>query len=196
MAKKQTEKTTLTVVKDDKEEVKTVNKPSDEETLQFKEEFEKSAEAFKEKKWEISEKGSFAANDVALFIIDYMKRFAFWTKTGWMGMIKMDEELRKAMALVTDDTPLQLDYQALEFCAYMLSNPGSVGLDAALEFEKIADKYSKIGIAIGEKVEEARAELKNLQYLQEKWAAAEQGFYLADLEPKEETNSEESHTEE
>jgi hypothetical protein len=68
----------------------------------------------------------------------------------------------------------------------MLSNPASTGADSAFEFEKIADKYSKFGILIGQKVEEARTKLKEVQFLQEKWAAGEQGFYIADLEPKEE----------
>jgi hypothetical protein len=185
MEEQEREKTILTVVKDGEETKKEINKPTDEEKAQFKDDFEKAMEDFKNTKWDISEKGAFGANDVAMFLYDFMKRFAFWTKTGWMGMIKMNEELRKAQALAAteENTALALDYQALEFCAYMLSNPGSVGIDAANDFEKIADKFSKIGIVVGQKVEEARARLKDIQYLQEKWAAAEQGFFLSDLEP-------------
>jgi hypothetical protein len=178
------EKTKLTVVKDGVEEVKEISKPTPEEVAQYKEDFDKAVKEFQENRWNISEKGKFNANDVGLFIQDFMRKFAFWTKTGWMGMIKMDEELKKAIELVNEETCLSLDYQALEFCAYMLANPGSIGLKEALEFEKIADKYSKIGIVVGKQIEEARAMLKNVQYLQEKWAAGEQGFYLADLEPK------------
>ena len=179
-------KTVITIVKDDVEEKKEVKKPTKEEKAQYKADFDKAMADFSEAKWEISEKGAFGSNDVGLFIQDFMKRFAFWTKTGWMGMIKMEEELRKAMALADDNTGLQLSFQALEFCAYMLANPGHVGLDSAKEFEKIADKFSRIGIVVGQKVEEARGQLKNIQYLQEKWASAEQGFYLSDLEPAKE----------
>ena len=103
-----------------------------------------------------------------------------------MGIIKMKEELDKFIKEVTNDKGLALDYQSLEFCAFMLYNTGGVGIDAAIEFEKIADKYSKLMIVVGQKVEEAREKLKAVQYLQEKWAAAAQGFYLADLEPKDE----------
>jgi len=174
----------LTIVKDGVEETKEIKKPTPEEIEQYKNEFETAVKAFQEKRWDLSEKGAFASNDVALFIQDFMKRFAFWTKNGWMGMIKMNEELQKAMKLVTDETCFSLDYQALEFCAYMLASPGSVGLDAAIEFEKIAEKYAKYGVVIGQRIEEARADLKNVQYLQEKYAASEQGFYIADLEPK------------
>jgi hypothetical protein len=74
----------------------------------------------------------------------------------------------------------------------MLYNPKGVGLDSAFEFEKIADKYSKLMITVGQKVEDARNKLKHVQYLQEKWAAGEQGFYLAELEPKEEKSEEKS----
>jgi hypothetical protein len=184
------EKTKLTIVKDDKEEVKEINKPTPEEVVQFKEEFDNAVKNFNEAKWEISEKGKFGANDVAIFLMDFMDRFAFWTKTGWMGLIKMDEEIKKELTLVDENNGLKFGYQALEFCAYMLSSPGGIGMKSAIEFEKIADKYSKIGVVIGQQVEDARAQLKNAQYLQEKWAAAEQGFYLADLEPKEELKEE------
>lgn len=183
MAKKETK---LTVVKDEqmpeKVSVENEKKPTPEETEQYKSEFQEALKVFTEERWAISDKGNFAANDVGLFIEDFMKRFAFWSKNGWMGMIKMAEVLRQAMLAANEETPLQLDYQALEFCAYMMSNPGGIGLDMAMEFEKIADKFSKIGIVIGEKLEDAREKLKHVQHLQEKWAAAEQGFYLADLE--------------
>ena len=184
MAKKETTK--LTVVKDEEKpddiSVENEKKPTPEEIEQYKSEFQEALKVFTEERWAISDKGNFAANDVGLFIEDFMKRFAFWSKNGWMGMIKMAEVLRQAMLAANEETPLQLDYQALEFCAYMMSNPGGIGLDMATEFEKIADKFSKVGVVIGEKLEDAREKLKNVQYLQEKWAAAEQGFYLADLE--------------
>lgn len=174
----------LTIVKDGVEEVKEIGKPTTEEVAKFKAEFETAVKEFQETKFEISDKGNYAANVVGMFLQDYMKRFGFWTKTGWMGMIKMAEEVKKAMAGANETTGFCLDYQALEFCAYMMSSPGCVGLEMALEFEKIADQYSKIGIVVGTKVEEARVKLKEVQYLQEKYAAAEQGFYLSDLEPK------------
>jgi len=176
--------TTVTVVKDGVEEKKQMPKPTPEEVAQFKLEFETAVKGFDDLKWEITEKGDFAANDVAIFLRDFMARFGFWTKTGWMGMIKMDEELKKAMLVVDDNTALQFNYQALEFLAYMLTNPGGIGVEIAYEFEKIADKYSKLALVVGTQVENARKELKRIQYLQEKWGAASQGFYLADLEPE------------
>ena len=191
-----TDKTTLTIVKDGKEEKTEINKPTPEQVVQIKQAFEDAADAFKDKTWPISEKGSFGANDVYLFLIDFMKRFGFWTKTGWMGMIKMNEELTKALALVNDDTALELNYQALEFCAYMMTNPGGIGLDSANKFEEIADKYAKIGLIIGTQLDDARNELKKIQYMQEEWAAAEQGFFLADLEPKVEEKLQEKPVEE
>jgi len=179
--KEKDDKTELTIVKDGKEEKKNMNKPSPEEVKQFKEEFDKAVEEFNNFKWKISENGQFAANDVGMFLQDFMQNWALWTKTGWMGMIKMDEEIKTALTKADENTGLELGYQALEFCAYMLSNPGKIGLESAYEFEKIADKYSKIGIVVGEKVEEARERLKKIDYMQQKWAAGEQGFYMEEL---------------
>lgn len=190
MKKEKTEKTKLTIVKDGEETQKEMNKPTPEEVEQFKNEFEAAVQAFTTKKWAISEIGSFGANDVGLFLLDFIDRFAFWTKQGWMGLIKMREETEKAMKLADENTALEFDWQAMEFSAYMLSNPGSIGINSALEFEKIAEKYSKILTVVGQKLEEVREERKNLEYLQERWAAGEQGFYLAELEPKEEETPE------
>lgn len=161
------------------------NKPTPEETQKFKEEFEAEMLTFSQRKYKISDVGQFAANDTAIFLIDYLKKYALWTKTGWMGVIKMHGVLNEELKKNNEETGLCLDYQALEFCGYMLVNSGAIGLEAAIEFEKIADKYSQIMIKVGEQVEIAREELRSIQYLQEKWAAAEQGFYLAELEPKE-----------
>ena len=178
------EKPTLTVVKD--EEEKKVNKPTPEEVAQFKIDYETAMKEFAETGWEISEPGNFSANDTGLFLLDYIKKYALWSKTQWMGVIKMVEELNKSMQTASETRGLALDYQALEFCGYLLTNPGGIGYETAVEFEKQADKYSKVMIAVGQKVEEARAKLKNAHYLQEKWASACQGFYLADLEPPKE----------
>jgi len=184
--KDQKEKTVLTVVKDGEETKKEVNKPTPEEVEQYKQDFQVALKDFDEKKWIISEPGKFGSNDVGLYLIDFMNKYAFWSKTEWMGILKMELELQKTMSLADENTALQLGYQALEFCAYMLANPGGTGLRLAKDFEAQADKYAKIGVVVGTKIEEARKQLKDLQYLQEKWAAACQGFYLAELEPKKE----------
>ena len=192
MSKKEKQTPKLTVVKDNEQKGNdnALNKPTPEEVAQFKLEFENAMKEFSERRFEISEPGQFNANDTAIFLLDYLKKYSLWSKTGWMGVIKMKEELDHAMKLDNEKTGLGLDYQALEFCGYMLANPGGVGYDAAIEFEKIADKYSLIMMAVGKRVEEARELLRNVQYLQERWAAGEQGFYLADLEPKDNTPEE------
>jgi len=191
---KEKKKTTakLTVVKNEEEvkEEKKLGKPTDEEVAQYKAEFDEAMKNFANTRWAVSDPGTFAANDVGLFLKDFLAKHSLWTKTGWMGLIKMNAELENAIKMDNEKTGLTLDYQALEFCGYMLMNPGGIGLSAAIEFEKIADKYSKIMVDVGKKVEEARETLKGIQYLQDKWSAGVQGFYLAELEPKETQPSE------
>jgi hypothetical protein len=193
MAKKEKEKSKLEVVKDNNEINNEEKKkgPSPEEVAKYKEEFETAMKNFTEMRWEISEPGDFSANKAGMFLLDFLEKYVLWTKTGWMGVIKMKEELDNALKDDNKDKGLSLDYQALEFCGYMLTNPGGVGLDVAIEFEKIADEYSLIMTTVGKKIEDARKTLKDVKYLQEKWAAGEQGFFLADLEPKDEPKDEE-----
>lgn len=175
----------LRVVKDEEVKEETpAGKPTPEEVAQYKTDFDAAMKDFAESRFAISDPGQFPSNDVAMFLLDYLKKYALWSKTGWMGIIKMNDELNKAMQMDNEKTGLTLDYQSLEFCGYMLMNPGNIGYDSALEFEKIADKYSQIMVKVGQKVEEARGKLRDVQYLQEKWAAGEQGFYLAELEEK------------
>ena len=174
----------LNVAKEENGKEPKLNKPTPEETLQYKEDFETAMKEFAEAKFQISESNQFSANDTAMFLLDFLNNYALWSKTGWMGVIKMHEVLQEEIKNDNEKTGLCLDYQALEFCGYMLANPGNIGYKSAIEFEKIADKYSNIMTSVGKKIEEAREQLKGVQYLQEKWAAGEQGFYLADLEPK------------
>ena len=178
--KKETEKVkpVIEVVKDEKKEL---GKPTPEQVAQYKLDFDNAIAEFTEARFPVSESGSFKANDQAMFLLDYLKKFAMWSKTGWMGVVKMEEELRKAQMLDNEKTGLTFDYQTLEFCGYMLMNPGSVGYESAVEFEKIADRYSQVMSTIGEQVEIARAQLQKVQFLQEKWAAGEQGFFIADV---------------
>jgi len=184
MSEKEPEKTKLTVVKDDVEETKEMRKPTPEEVEKYKNDFQESLKDFENRRWRISEPGEFGINDVGLYLVDFIHKYAHWSKTEWMGIIKMEDEIQKAMKMSDPSVGIALNYQALEFCAFMLANPGGTGLELAKEFEKQADKYAKLGMLIGAQVEEARKQLKELQFKQERYGAACQGFYLEDLLPK------------
>ena len=187
MAKKkeQEQEPELIITKGADKEPDALPKPTPEEIAQYKEDFEKSLEDFHATRWDLADaKGAFASQEVAMFLLDYMKRFAMWSKNGWMGMIKMDEEIKAAQKAITDEVPFSLDYQGIEFCAYMLLNPGGIGLQTALDFESIADKYAKVSMTVAKQQEDARKTLKEIAWKQERYAAAEQGFYLSELEPE------------
>jgi hypothetical protein len=200
MENEKTEKNSiLTIVKDEdiekelgtdvkKEEVP---KPTPEDVEKCKTDFSDALKDFENQRWQISEPGQFGINDVGLYLLDYMNKYAFWSKTEWMGMIKMEDEVRKAMAVSDPSVGIALNYQALEFCAYMLANPGGTGIKLAKEFEVQADKYAKIGMVVGAQIEEARKKLKELQTLQEKW-----GYYAQLLADEELVKSKEKEAEE
>ena len=158
------------------------NKPTEEETEAAMKAFEEASAAFASKSWDIGEGEDGQSN--LDYINHYMRNRLFWTKTGWMGVIKMNAELEDAQAFLTANpgSPLKLGYQAMEFLFYSLQNPGGVGLEAAQDFEQENEIYAKVFDALGPQISSARTELKDIQFLQEQYAAMQQGFYL-EVEP-------------
>jgi len=158
------------------------NKPTEEETAAAQKEFEDAGAAFSVKSWDIGTAEDGQAN------IDYLNHFVanriFWTKTGWMGVVKMQEELDDAATFIKTNpkSPLKLGYQALEFIFYSLQNAGGVGYQSAKDFEQENEIYAKVFDSVGANIVEARKELKEIQFLQDRYAAMAQGFYL-EVEP-------------
>jgi hypothetical protein len=153
-----------------------LNKPSEEETAAAIKEFEEAGKAFNEKRFEIGtpDEGLLIPH----FLLDFLDKYVFWTKSGWMGVLKLHEEITETQKNLKAGDYFTMGYQALEFTYFALSNPGGTGLESARNIEKIAENYANVLNLVGNKLEEARAELKNIQWLQDKAAAMQQGFYL------------------
>jgi len=153
-----------------------IGKPSDEEVKQFAEDFEQAKIDFEAKKFEIGE--AEMADKVYDFVIEFMEKHVYWTKNGWMGVIRMHEEVNEQRKNRKEDEPFAIGYQALEFLFFALSNPGGQGIETARAIESVADLYAQVIELAGKKVETAREELKDVQWLGDKALAAQQGFYL------------------
>lgn len=158
------------------------NKPTEEEIKAAAAEFEYASKVFPSKLWEIGEVEN--ARTFCDYLSHYVRNRLFWTKNGWMGVVKLNEELRAAENLLNGKEPLKLGYQALEFVYYSLMNPGGVGLQSAQDFEAEGENYLPLMEAVSVALEKARVQLKEIQFLQDKYAAMQQGFYL-ELEPTE-----------
>ena len=159
------------------------NKPSKEEVEEAKKEYEEAAKNFSVKTWVL---GVVEERDE---IYNYLKYFIenrlFWTKNGWMGVVKLTEELDAAYELANaSKDSIKLGYQAMEFLFYSLSNPGGIGLEAAKNFESDFDTFAKIFAYVEDEVKASRKLLEDIQFMQNKWAAMAQGFYL-EVEPVE-----------
>lgn len=154
-----------------------INKPSEEEILAAQEEFQSRAQKFQVKGWDIGD------SEIAETHIEYLNHFiehrAYWVKQGWMGLIKMKEEIdaTKATFSVEKGDKLRLTYQPLVFTYHMLSSPGGVGHASAVNFEEEAEQYGKLFADVEIAFKLSQEELKEIQFLQEKWAAYSQGFY-------------------
>ncbi len=174
----------LEVNKTNEEEIKklindpSINKPSEEEILQYEKEFKEASDEFNTRLYEVT------TFDKAVgyidFILNYIKSYGLWEKHAWMGMIKLEEELLLTKESINSnkEKSLIMSYPAIEFTAYILDNPAGIGLESAKAFEKNYEMYAEIQGAIGEQIALIRKTLKHLQFLQDRYAAALQGMYL------------------
>jgi len=162
-----------------------INKPSEEEVAQAKLDYENAAKEWKETIYKIG------TPEEGQEICDYLKHFimhrCMWKENAWMGVIKLAEEIDAANTLFKGKKGkgLELGYQAAEFTFYILSNPGGIGLQSALDFESEHEIYFKCFNLFGQTVQDARDNLKNVEFLQQRWGAMAQGFYL-EMEPEQE----------
>lgn len=154
------------------------NKPTEEEIEEAKVRFEEASKDFSVKSWNVGSPEK--AQEFIDFIEDFLQNRIFWKQNGWMGVIKMNEELQDAKKFIEENKnqPLKLGYQAMEFLFYSFQNPGGIGLQPALDFQAQNEIYAAVFDALGEQLNDARKELKGVQFMQEQYAAMQQGFYL------------------
>jgi hypothetical protein len=180
-------------IEEAKEELKKLDpegklpKPTLEEVKEAYETFAKAVSDFNNKVFEIGTPERM--REIADYLLGFLEKRVFWTKQGWMGVIKLNQEIHETRDKAVD-VSFTLGYQALEFTFFALTNVGGIGLSSAIEMEKEAVLFGEITDLIGKQLEAARAELKEIQFLQEKWAAYEQGFYY-EREPASEPVSQE-----
>ena len=171
-----------------------INKPSEEEINIAKLEFENEAKSFSQKLWKIGSPNN--VNEVYNYIVHFMDNRFIWHKDAWMGVIKLKEEIDAASIVCTKEKGLEIGYQALEFIYYMLTNPGGKGLPDALNFESENEIYIKVLTYVSESLESARKTLKNIEFLQQRWGAMSQGFYLEEEQLPLEEDIDENNVEE
>ena len=157
--------------------------PTDEEKEQYKKEFHDTAEAFAIKEFQVGSEEN--AENIVKYLEHYLTYRYTWTKNAWMGVVKMKEELDLAKTKVPEHKVFKLGYQALEFAFYAIENPSGTGFESALIFEKENVEFGIVHESLAEALKGAREELKNIQFLQDRWAASEQGFYF-EREPEKE----------
>lgn len=162
-------------IKDLQEEGK-LNKPTEKEINEAVDDFNAKAKVFNEKVFEIGEAEK--ADEIYDFLIEFIDKYVYWTKNGWMGVIKMYDELKEGKKNRKEGQKFGVGYQALEFLFYALSNPGGTGLKSAKAIEKVADIYIEVYEESAKILEKARQDLQEIQFLQDKVAAMQQGFYL------------------
>jgi hypothetical protein len=154
-----------------------INKPTEEDKKFFKDEFEKAAAEFQETQWAICEADK--ARETLDYLTDFIRNKAYWDSQVFMGVIKFDEVLEDLHKNFKEGETLKVEYQPLEFLAYILQKGISGrGLEDAKAFEKVMDKHGEIAEVVMGTVEIARKAIKEIQFKQDQWLAAEQGFFL------------------
>lgn len=156
-----------------------INKPSDEEVKQYADEYEAASVEFETTRWDVG------TADQGQMLLDFIRHYSrerhLWKQHEWMGVIKMQEELdlvEKQFQVQAGADPIAFEYKALEFIFHMLQNPGGIGYQAALDFDAESETYVQVFNTVAQAVETSRKALKDLDFLQQRWQAAAQGFYL------------------
>ena len=152
------------------------NKPSQEETEKAAKDFESKKIDFENRKFKVGADKD--ADEIYDFILDFLENHVFWTKNGWMGVLRMHEELTESKKTKKKNEAFSVGYQALEFMFFALSNPGGYGLASAKRVETVAEFYGNLIETTGKVLEDSRKELADIQFLGEQAAAMQQGFYI------------------
>ena len=155
-----------------------VNKPTEEEIEQFKLNFENAVKDFESTKYQIGDEST--ASKYIDFLIDYVTYDACWAKSAWMGIIKLEQELQEIKK--SDESVLNVSFQALQFILYILSNPSGTGLESAKRIEAVANILTELFEIVDKLSKDATVVLKEIQHKQDIVSAALQGFYLELLE--------------
>jgi len=167
-------------------EEKIINKPTEEEIEQFKQNYETLATEFNSTKYQIGDETN--CSKFLDILLHYVEFNAPWTGNMWKGIPLLFKELNEIKD--NNSTVINLSYQALEFTHAILSNPSGVGLASAMEIEKVAEELTEIFNIVNKLTDEVHKTLKNIQHTYDIYLAGLQGFYLEKLTDNLETNDE------
>jgi hypothetical protein len=152
------------------------NKPTDAEIAIAKQNFDEAVTEFNNKTWELGTAEE--APKLATFLLKFISEDLVWIKNGFLGIVKLDEELRNTIKHRKEDEAISLGYHALVFLAYSINNFSGVGLKQAKKLAKFEKEYNMVFTTILEKQQESQDMIKEVQFKQDVWAAALQGFKL------------------
>lgn len=171
--------------------------PTPEEVKEAEAAFKQTLEEWEKVTFELSPGAKVGQNFID-YIKEYMNSKMMWTQNAWMGAIKLEEELIASEVVYHNGNKKKapiIGYQALEFIIYILNNPGGVGLQSAKNFETGAEQHVVVLEYLERQLESAHKSLDHIKFLQEKWAAYEQGYYY-EKEPTDEEMPEGSYYDE
>lgn len=154
------------------------NKPSEEEISNAKQEFEDAVNDFNSGKWQVGTEED--AERLSSYLVHFVYNRIFWYKDGWQGVLKFRDEIDETREKIKNGElkVLELTWQALEFIFHSLSNPGGIGLESAQRMKDENDDFVFCMEKVGESLQKARDRMNEIQFLQDKWATMQQGFYL------------------
>jgi hypothetical protein len=154
------------------------NKPTPEDVEKAKLEFETKANNFNESYWAISTEENALVR--AQYLLSFLNNRLIWQKNAWMGVLKLNEELNNVIPKIESKELklFEVQYQALEFILYVLDNVSGMGVEDAKKFEKEYEFFMSFYNDVGIKIEEARKEIQEIEWLQKRWGTMAQGFFL------------------
>lgn len=154
-------------------------KPTEEEIKEYEEALKEAYEEY-EKMPDYTLCQGPRALEVAKMSIEYNNNLYNWKNDEWKGVIMYNTTMSPIIQELTNGNvdSFTIDKNNLQWLYYILTNVSGRGLEAAVSFSDHEDVFVELVESVCEAMEKFKDVVENLRFLQDRVAAAYQGFYL------------------
>lgn len=149
-------------------------KPTEEEIEEYTKEMEAGFEAYNNMSDFVISEDAELSKKLYDMAIKYNSELYTWKHDEWKGVIMFDETMKSQEG----SERFTIDKNNLQWLYYIITNPSGVGIEKAREMKANEEVFVQLVERITEAMTEFKEIVEDLRFLQDRVAAAHQGFYL------------------